>query len=472
MSTTEAERVRERMPAIIAAEVDAINRTFAGTRPGRPSPAGTKPAWVTVAGRSYIAYGLGLDPTVRPEDIGRLTKKIQEALSALRGRPTPVRLRYMPLALEVEHPFPAPLDWRKANVLGKHDTMLVGRNYGDGEPHDEVLSFEQQPHALIAGTTGSGKSTLMRMALCSLAMRTDPDALRLILVDMKNKDLLPFRALPHADGFAGEEREAHQTIRTVHRELQRRRAAADNSRDPRIVLAIDELADVGDRETLDLLSSILRRGRAYRINVIAATQLPTKATCGEKNNYTVRLVGAITDAQTAVTASGRGDTGAHLLPGAGAFVRVEGNRLGRIQAYWLDDAGTETLVANARERWPGRDGRVEHRQYTELVYRHTAPILAENWPVQQRDISASTSGTGVVQPVRAVQTVPVAQPVHWPIPDRPLTATEAAAARRMYGGGLPRGRSKNSVIAEVWGDLTNKPKRLDWLNQAIEGGAA
>jgi hypothetical protein len=44
--------------------------------------------------------------------------------------------------------------------------------------------------------------------------------------------------------------------------------------------------------------------------------------------------------------------------------------------------------------------------------------------------------------------------------------------RRMYGGGLPNGRSKNSVITEVWGDLSNKPKRLMWLDMALnEGGA-
>ena len=82
---------------------------------------------------------------------------------------------------------------------------------------------------------------------------------------------------------------------------------------------IDELAEVGDKDTLDLLSSILRIGRSFRVNVVAATQLPTKATCGEKNNYTVRFVGAVTDPETAALAAGRGESGAHLLPGKGRF---------------------------------------------------------------------------------------------------------------------------------------------------------
>jgi hypothetical protein len=43
----------------------------------------------------------------------------------------------------------------------------------------------------------------------------------------------------------------------------------------------------------------------------------------------------------------------------------------------------------------------------------------------------------------------------------------------MYAGGLANGgRSKNSVITEVWGGLENKPKRLAWFDEAIEGGAA
>jgi hypothetical protein len=96
----------------------------------------------------------------------------------------------------------------------------------------------------------------------------------------------------------------------------------------------------------------------------------------------------------------------------------------------------------------------------------------DNGNFPQREIVGGTSGTRAVQAVEVVRSVPAAVGARWPIPDRPLTAVEAAAVRRMYGGGLPHGRSKNSVITEVWGDLSNKPKRLDWLNQAIEGGVA
>ena len=450
----EAEEVRRRMPAIIAQEVAAINKTFQG----RTLDAGTRPAWTVVAGRSYIAYGLKLGGAVLPQDVEKLLPKLTEALSALRHRPTDVRLRRKPLALEVSHPFPAPLDWQRAQTALQPDTMLTGRNYSGGEPTDDTLCFDDTPHVLIAGTTGSGKSTLLRMMVATLALNTSPDALRLHLVDLKNTDLKPFKRLPHKELFAGEENEAQQVIRLVHREVRRRKDTEDTHA-PRIVLVIDELAEVGDRDTLDLLSSILRVGRSFRVNVIAATQLPTKATCGEKNNYTVRFVGAITDAQSAVTAAGRGQTGAELLSGKGAFLRVEGNRLDRLQAYWLDDDGTAQMVDAAVQRW-GRHERVP-------VYQNdTDAISAPYWPVPQRDISGGTSGTRAVQPVEVVRSVPATRAARWPIPERPLTAAEVAAVRQMHANGA----SKNRILDVVYGGKT--PKRFAWVSEALnEGGA-
>ena len=480
----EAEEVRRRMPAIIAGEVAAINRTFQG----RTLDAGTRPAWTVVAGRSYIAYGLKLGGAVLPQDVEKLLPKLTEALSALRHRPTDVRLRRKPLALEVSHPFPAPLDWQRAQTALAADTMLTGRNYSGGEPTDDTLSFDDTPHVLIAGTTGSGKSTLLRMMVATLALNTSPENLRLYLVDLKNTDLKPFKRLPHKELFAGEENEAQQIIRLVHREVRRRKDQEDTHA-PRIVLVIDELAEVGDRDTLDLLSSILRVGRSFRVNVIAATQLPTKATCGEKNNYTVRFVGAITDAQSAVTAAGRGQTGAELLSGKGAFLRVEGNRLDRLQAYWLDDDGTESMVQQAVQRWgkqavssgyrggeqPVRGGAttgeqpVRNAAYTgeALV---TPPILAQEWRVWGENAPA------VVSPVSAPR-LPVAvaaRPVPELLPNavyplgktRELTPAEVATVQRWRAEGV----SGNVICERIFGPKNQQ--RLEIIRRAVEGGAA
>ena len=456
--------IRRRMPAIIAGEVAAINRTFAGTRPGRTPPAETRCNWTFVAGRAFIAYGLRLAPTVLPQDVEKLLPKLTEALSALRRRPTDVRLRRKPLALEVAHPFPAPLDWHKAQTALQPDTMLTGRNYSGGEPCDDVLCFDDTPHVLIAGTTGSGKSTLLRMMVSTLALNTDPANLRLYLVDLKNTDLKPFRRLPHTELFAGEESEAQQAIRIVHREVRRRKDAEDTNA-PRIVLVIDELAEVGDRDTLDLLSSILRIGRSFRVNVVAATQLPTKATCGEKNNYTVRLVGAVTDAQTAALAAGRGDSGAHLLPGKGAFLRVEGTTLERLQAYHLDMPGTAAMVDAAVERW-GRG----YKPVQQAVIPEVEPV---NFEPDEPVITGLNRQTGAFLPVSVQKTAPravtgSAVSVRFPLPtNRPPSPAEAQALRQLFA----QTGSKNAVIRQAYGSKNGVI--LGYVNQALnEGGAA
>jgi len=449
----EADEIRRRMPAIIEGEVKAINRTFAG----RNLAAGTKAGWTVVAGRSYIAYGLRLGGAVLPQDVEKLLPKLAEALSALRRRPTDVRLRRKPLALEVPHPFPAPLDWHKAQTALAADTMLTGRNYGGGEPCDNVLCFDDTSHVLIAGTTGSGKSTLLRMMVSTLALNTSPDALRLYLVDLKNTDLKPFRHLPHTELFAGEDNEAQAAIRIVHREVRRRKDAEDTEA-PRIVLVIDELAEVGNRDTLDLLSSILRVGRSFRVNVMAATQLPTKATCGEKNNYTVRFVGAVTDAQTAALAAGRPDSGAHLLPGKGAFLRVEGTTLERLQAYHLDMAGTVAMVDAAVKQW-GRSG---YKPVTKVVLPEVAEPVQTGYNRQNRAFLPVSVQKTPAQPVTGA-----AVSVRFPLPtNRPPSPAEASALRELFA----QTGSKNEVIRRAYGSKNGVI--LGYVNQALnEGGA-
>ena len=488
MNNMEADEVRRRMPAIIAGEVACINRTLAGTRPNRQPPARTSENWTVVAGRSFVAYGLRRDPAVLPQDIEKLIPTLREALSALRRRPTVVRLRYMPLALEVAHPFPAPLDSSKANTHLQPDTMLTGRNYSGGAPVDDVLSFADTPHALIAGTTGSGKSTLLRMMVSTLALNTSPDALRLYLVDLKNTDLKPFRHLPHTELFAGEDADALRAIRIVHREVKRRKDAEDIDA-PRIVLVIDELAEVGDRDTLDLLSSILRIGRSFLVNVVAATQLPTKATCGEKNNYTVRFVGAVTDAQTAALAAGRGDSGAHLLPGKGAFLRIEGTTLDRLQAYHLDMAGTAAMVQHAVQRWGKRAVSAGYRGSEQAVrggaptgeqaVRNVAytgeapvtpPILAQEWRVWGENAPAVASPVSTPRLPVAVAARPAPELLPnavYPLgKTRELTPAEVATVRRWRAEGV----SGNVICERIFGPKNTQ--RLEIIRRAIEGGAA
>jgi len=452
----EADEIRRRMPAIIAGEVAAINRTFQG----RSLDAGTSAAWTVVAGRSYIAYGLRLGGAVLPQDIEKLLPKLSEAMSALRRRPTDVRLRRKPLALEIAHPFPAPLDWQRARTALDADTMLTGRNYSGGEPCDDVLRFDDTPHVLIAGTTGSGKSTLLRMMIATLALNTSPDLCRMYLVDLKNEDLLPFRRLPHVETTAITRAQAMDVVRYMHAEKNRRVMEGKTS-GPRVVLVIDELAQIADKSTVQLLDDALAVARSKRINAIFATQKPTVDVVGRlgKANLTTRLVGRVTTADESTTAAGRGETGAHLLPGKGAFLRVEGADVTRLQAYWLDDAGTEALVDAAVQRWGQRAVQAVH----------------QSEPAGGADAVRTGAYTGApakIAIVRAVQPEkqPISRtgaPVRFPLPrNRPPTPEEAAALRELYG----RTGSQNQTVITAYG--TKSQLLVSYVKQAIEGGAA
>ena len=446
----EADEIRRRMPAIIAGEVAAINRTFQG----RNLDAGTRAAWTVVAGRSYIAYGLRLGGAVLPQDVDKLLPKLSEAMSALRRRPTDVRLRRKPLALEVPHPFPAPLDWTRARTQLQPDTMLTGRNYSGGEPCDDVLDLNDLAHVLSVGMTGSGKSTLLRMMLGTLTLNTSPDALRLIIVDPKAEDFLQFKRLPHCEVFAGRQ-DVTRAIAYARAILAERQDTEGRFNGPRVVLFLDELSQVQEQNAIRQLNDLMAVGRSKRVNVILATQYPTKDVIGkvDLSNVGVRFVGQVATGTAAATAAGRGETGAHLLPGKGAFLRVEGADATRLQAYWLDDAGTEAMVDAAVTRW-GRG----------------APVRREvvQMPVRTGANTGAPGETGQFWPI-SVKKTPHATgaPVQFPLPrNRPPTATEAAALRQLYD----ETGSKNQTCLAAYG--TKSQLLMAYVGQAIEGGAA
>ena len=290
-----------------------------------------------VAGKAYIVLGITLGAGARIGLIESRLRELAEVLSAYRGAPTPVRLRQMPLALEIPHPAPEPVTPGRVE-LPPH-TMLCGQTYDfAGSVSHEIVALGSTPHALIAGTTGSGKSVLLACMLWSLCMNTSPEDIGLVLVDLKNEDLLPFGALPHVVRFVTSLPDAEDAIDWMHREKEARVQVA--GRRKRIVLVIDELAELARLKVpMRQLASILAIGRSKAINVIAATQKPLGAVVGSvaKANFTTRLVGRVMSPDDARVAAGVSGTGAECLPGRGSFLRVEGMELRRFQSYWLPD---------------------------------------------------------------------------------------------------------------------------------------
>jgi S-DNA-T family DNA segregation ATPase FtsK/SpoIIIE len=245
----------------------------------------------------------------------------------------------------------------------------------DGAPLLIRLPSPDVAHILVAGTTGSGKTTLLQSMILSLAMlNTAPgdqfwgsdSRLGLLLLDPKGHAFAPFEGLPHlVRPVIRDVEEATEALQSLVRLMERRSCSPtplgeDNPLpgQPRIVLVIDELADllmVGGKRIQQTLTRLTQRGREAGIHVIAATQKPTTAVLGSliKANFPVRLVGRVTSGEDARTATGWSGTGAERLLGRGDFLAVAEGRVIRFQSAHVSRDEIQKIVSHLnRDRDP------------------------------------------------------------------------------------------------------------------------
>ncbi|MBI5879449.1 MAG: DNA translocase FtsK [Chloroflexi bacterium] len=219
----------------------------------------------------------------------------------------------------------------------------------DGRPLLLRLSSPAIAHVLIAGTTGSGKSALVRTMLLSLARFNRPRDLRMVLIDPKVRSLDALASLPHnlckplSDTVA-----IGDTLSRLTALMERR--DRDGAATPQIVVAIDELADLlqsGGRTVEEPLLRLAQRGRQAGIHLLAATQKPSSAAMSTaiKSNFPVRIVGKVASPEDARIAAGMGGTGADKLGGCGQFVLVAEGRTIRFQAAYASREELRSIVA-------------------------------------------------------------------------------------------------------------------------------
>ena len=179
----------------------------------------------------------------------------------------------------------------------------------------EIDLDDDGPHGLIAGTTGSGKSELLRTLIAGLAVGADPEHLTFALVDYKGGGALDECArLPHVVGLVTDldEQLGERALRCLEAELRYREHALrgvglshvrdyqrlrDSQRPelepmPRLVVVIDEFATLVKAlpEFVDALVSIAQRGRSLGMHLVMATQRPAGSVSDAiKNNVKLRL---------------------------------------------------------------------------------------------------------------------------------------------------------------------------------------
>ena len=183
-------------------------------------------------------------------------------------------------------------------------TAVLGLDQ-EGMPLLVRLPSANVAHVLIAGTTGSGKTALARTMVASLAASNNQRSLQLVLVDPKGRGLVAFEGLPHLlVPVVTRVDEAVAVLGRLVAEMERR--DAEGRSEPRLVVVLDELADlvqVGGRELEGRLVRLTQRGREAGLHLVACTQKPAAAVIGGlvKSNFPVRLVGAVTSPDDAVS---------------------------------------------------------------------------------------------------------------------------------------------------------------------------
>lgn len=192
---------------------------------------------------------------------------------------------YLPesdFTISIPRDFPEMLKFSEAYSYINGD-FIIGKNDNGG-----IVSatLDELPHLLIAGTTGSGKSVFENCIICSLACRYRPQDLNLLLIDPKSVEFAPYNSLPHlvADVIS-DTAKAVQALAWAAAEMDRRYKELErlgkrsNTGDfPRLVIIIDELADLmltGGYNAEKNIVRIAQKGRAAGVHLIIATQRPT-----------------------------------------------------------------------------------------------------------------------------------------------------------------------------------------------------
>ncbi len=204
-------------------------------------------------------------------------------------------------------------------------TFAIGKDIVGDAICDDLA---KGPHYLVAGATGAGKSVCLNTLLVSLIMRYSPEDLRLILVDPKRVEFRVYEHLPHLmiDEIITDPKKVLAVLNWLVEEMERRYALFEQSgslidnieayntqvagptvsRMPRIVLIIDELADLMSHIKKDLearIQILTQKARAAGIHLVLATQRPSVnvITGVIKTNLPSRIAFKVTNFQDSQT---------------------------------------------------------------------------------------------------------------------------------------------------------------------------
>ena len=330
-----------------------------------------------VPGPTVTRYEIELSPGVKVSKVTSLSHDIAYALATPDVRllaPIPGRS-----AIGIEIPNRQRKLVSLGDVLSSPEAQKLDHplNVGlgldiSGSPR--LMNLSELPHVLIAGQTGAGKSSCINSIVTSLLMRTNPEEVKMVMVDPKRVELGQYNNVPHlltkvitnpkkavdALSWAVSEMDRRydlladgqvRDINGYHEKYDAGLLDTDKfDRFPFIVVCIDELNDlmmVAGREVESAIVRLAQMARAIGIHLVVATQRPSVdvITGVMKANIPSRLafsVASTTDSRVILDQSG-----AEKLIGLGDMLIVTASnpRLERIQGAWVTEGEIKDVVS-------------------------------------------------------------------------------------------------------------------------------